>query len=97
MTLLETHADILSSLDNHFISPRSNYSTKKKKEEERSRTVLDDLHLFIIARLKSISPSAALSVVLDPRTSFHLLFFHFFLPSSIPKGSHKTPENDVCK
>lgn len=40
--------------------------------------MLDDLHLFIIARLKSISPSAALSVVLDPRTSFHLLFFHFF-------------------
>lgn len=99
MTLLETHADILSSSDNHFISPHSNYSTKKKKkeEEERSRTMLDDLHLFIIARLKSISPSAALSVVLDPRTSFHLLFFHFFLPPSIPKGSHKTPENDVCK
>lgn len=50
----------------------------QKKEEERSRTTLDDLHLFLIARLKSISPSAALSVVLDPRTSFHLLFFPFF-------------------
>lgn len=54
--------------------------------------MLDDLHLFIIARLKSISPSAALSVVLDPRTSFHLLFFHFFFHPPFLKGAIKHPE-----
>lgn len=55
-----------------------------------STAALDDLHLFLIACLKSISPSAALSVALHPRLSFHLFIF-FLFPSSVPKGSYKTP------
>lgn len=54
--------------------------------------MLDDLHSGLIACLKSISPSAALSVVLYPDLSLHLLFFHFFLHPLFVKGAIKQPE-----
>lgn len=62
------------------------------KREKPSTAILDDLHLFLIVCLKSISPSAALSVVLYPHLSFHLLFFHFFLKPPFLKGAIKQPE-----
>lgn len=54
--------------------------------------MLDDLHLFLIACPKSISPPAALSVALYLHLSFHLLFFHFFFHPLVLRGAIKQPE-----
>lgn len=62
------HTETLLSSHHHYITQ----TLEEKKHIERA--MLDDLHLNLIARLKSISPSAALSVVLNPRLSFHLYF-----------------------